>query len=125
MARWVTVRNRSRGGEVVQRARWCESFLCRLRGLTFRRSLPRGEGLVLVESREGRAQTAIHMWMVAFPIGVAWLDDQRVVVDTRLALPWRIYVPSRAARYTLEGGPGMLQSVAVGEVLEFDETVAG
>lgn len=125
MARWVTVRNRSRRGEPVLRARWCASFMSRLRGLTFRRGLPPGEGLILVEAREGRAQTAIHMWMVAFPIGVAWLDDKLQVVDTRLALPWRIYVPSRAARYTLEGAPSMLQSVAVGEVMEFDESNAG
>lgn len=122
MARWVAVRNRSRRGELVLRARWCESFLCRLRGLTFRRELPSGEGLLLVEARESRAETAIHMWMVAFPIAVAWLDDELHVVDARLALPWRIYVPARPARYTLEGGPGMLQSVAVGEVLEFDDS---
>lgn len=120
MARWVEVRNRSRHGDLVLRARWCESFWCRLRGLTFRRELPPGEGLLLVEGRQSRAQTAIHMWMVGFPIGVAWLDNELRVVDTRLALPWRIYVPSQAARYTLEGAPSMLQSVAVGEVLELD-----
>ncbi len=123
MARWVVVRNRTRGGEAVVRARWCASFACRLRGLTFRRELATGEGLLLVESTLGRAQTAIHMWFVSFSIGVAWLDDQLRVVDTRLALPWRMYVPSAAARYTLEGVPGMLQSVAVGEVLQFDEDV--
>ena len=118
MARWVEITNRTQGRALI-RARWCASFACRLRGLTFRRRLAPGEGLVLVERRAGRTQTAIHMAMVFFPFGVVWLDDDRRVVDARLAMPWRIYVPSTAARYVLEAEPWVLESVAHGDVLEF------
>jgi uncharacterized membrane protein (UPF0127 family) len=118
MARWVEVRNRTQGRLVI-RARWCASFACRLRGLMFRRRLAPGEGLLLVERSAGRTQTAIHMAMVFFPLGVIWLDDRRQVVDTRVALPWRVYLPSNAARYVLEAEPGVLECVARGDVLEF------
>jgi uncharacterized protein len=85
----------------------------------FRRRLAADEGLLLVERTAGRAQTAIHMAMVFFPLGVIWLDDDLRVVDTRLALPWRVYAPSAPARYTLEGGPQVLECVAHGDALEF------
>ncbi len=102
MARWVEVRNRTQARSVI-RARWCATFVCRLRGLMFRRRLAPGEGLLLVERSAGRTQTAIHMAMVFCPLGVIWLDDRRRVVDTRVALPWHVYVPSTAARYVPQG----------------------
>jgi len=117
MGRWVEVRNRTQDRHVLT-ARWCASFACRLRGLTFRRSLPPGEGLLLVESASGRAQTAIHMAMVFMSLGVVWLDEALRVVDVRLARPWGIYVPAAPARYVLEGGPGVLECVARGDQLE-------
>lgn len=98
-------------------ARRCRSFLCRLRGLTFRRELPQGEGLLLEEARQSRWATAIHMLAVFFPLGVAWLDRDHVVVDLRRAKPWRFYLPRRAAKYVLEGPVAMLESLAVGDQL--------
>jgi uncharacterized membrane protein (UPF0127 family) len=118
MARWVLVRNPSRGDTTIIRARWCESYLCRLRGLTFRRSLPPGEGLLLVDARESISGTSIHMWGVFFPIGVIWLDSAKWVVDCKVAHPWRIYTPASPARYVLEGPLAILEHVKVGDALE-------
>lgn len=120
MTRWVEVHNRTQNRHVV-RARWCESFACRLRGLMLQRRLAADEGLLLVEQAAGRAQTAIHMAMVWFPLGVIWLDAEQRVVDTRLALPWRAYVPRAPARYVLEGNPRVLECVADGDVLVFTD----
>ncbi len=124
MTHWVDIRNSTQDRSVV-RARWCASFACRLRGLMFRRRLTPGEGLLLVERSAGRTQTAIHMALVFFPLGVIWLDDDRRVVDKRLALPWRAYAPSAPARYVLEGEPGVLECVAHGDVLEFADAPVG
>ena len=115
--------NLDRGGLEVAHARWCASFLCRLRGLTFRRGLPAGEALLLVEKQASRLGASIHMWGVFFPLGVAWLDDDLVVVDCVVARPWRVYLPAAPARYILEGAPAMLESLAVGERLAFEDLV--
>ena len=120
----MVVHNRSRPGPPLLRARWCDGFASRLRGLTFRRGLPAGEGLVLVEARAGRLATAIHMWMVGFPIGVLWLDAARTVVDRRLARPWRVYLPRQAACFVVEGPPALLDAAQVGDVLEFEDAGA-
>jgi uncharacterized membrane protein (UPF0127 family) len=122
VARWVLARNASRGDVVLVRARWCSGFGAKLRGLTFRRRLEPGTGVVLVEGRPARLSTAIHMAFVFFPLGVAWLDADGRVVDCRLARPWRIYVPHSSAKFVLEGPPEMLECLGLGECIAFDES---
>lgn len=118
MERWLQVYNRTQGGEALLRARWCASFGCRLRGLTFRRNLPPGEGLLLVESRESVPGAGIHMMAVFMELGVVWLDADFRVVDTVCAQPWRMYLPAAPARYILEGTPALLEHVKMGDQLE-------
>ena len=101
---------------------WCDTFALRLRGLTFRRSLSEDEGLILVESRASIAATSIHMFFVAFDIAAVWLDDERRVVHTTRARAWRpYYAPPKPARYVLEGPPVLLERIAVGDILRFEE----
>jgi uncharacterized membrane protein (UPF0127 family) len=121
--RWVYLRNRSRGGAPLVRARWCSSFGCKLRGLSLRRPIPSGSGLILVEGTESRWATAIHMFGMLFALGVVWLDSGWRVVDVRRADPWRIYVPRASARYTLEALPEVLEQVSVGDELEVADAV--
>jgi len=100
------------------RVRRCDSFLCRLRGLTFRRRLAPDEGLLFIEPSDSRLGTAIHMLFVFFPIGVVWINGAGTVVDATVAMPWRpFYAPKAPARYFLEGPPGLVDSVRVGERL--------
>ena len=117
---WSAARNETRGEEVLGRVRRCASFLCRLRGLTFRRTLDGDEGLLLVGQRESRADAAIHMFFVFFPIAAVWLDGEGRVVDAQLARPFRpLYVPAAPARDVLEGPPALLERVGVGDHLHF------
>jgi uncharacterized membrane protein (UPF0127 family) len=50
---------------------------------------------------------------------VVWIAADGSAVDARLADPWKIYLPSAAARFTLEALPETLERVSVGDVLEF------
>jgi uncharacterized membrane protein (UPF0127 family) len=118
MPRWIEIINSSRTDHSVVRARWCQSFTCKARGLTFRRRLDPGRGLLLVEPAETRSGTAIHMFFVFMDLGVAWLDSDLRVVDTAIARPWRMYWPSVPARFVLEGRPSMLESLAVEDQLK-------
>lgn len=119
-ARYVSLR-RQDGTALPLRARLCDTFLCRLRGLTFRRALPEDVGLLFVESAESRVATSIHMLFVFFSIGVVWLAADGTVVDAKLALPFRPYYAPRApAKYYLEGTPGLLSWVQVGERLTIE-----
>lgn len=121
MSKILDVINLDQGGKWVQQVKQCQTFWCRLRGLTFQSELPAGRGLLLVENATSRVGTAIHMLAVPMALGVAWLDEDYSVVDMRVALPWRLYIPSRPARYILEGDPTMLESLAVGDRLSLVE----
>jgi uncharacterized membrane protein (UPF0127 family) len=120
--RWVEVRSAANDELLLGHVRYCDSFLCRLRGLTFRRRLGDQEGLLLSNPREGRLDAAIHMFFVFFPIAAVWLDVQGRVVDAQLARPFRpFYLPRAPAKDILEGPPALIQSVRVGDRLCFSE----
>jgi uncharacterized membrane protein (UPF0127 family) len=103
------------------RAQWCESFLSKLRGYTFRNSLTHEEGKLLVERRDSRVDTSIHMMFVWTDLAVIWINSEKEVVDTILAKAWRpFYAASRPARYILEIHPDRLGEFKIGERVEFD-----
>lgn len=88
----------------------------------FRRALEPGEGLLFVRKHESRIDSAIHMFFMRFSIAVIWLDAERRVVDTCLALPWRpSYAPARPAKYTIEAAPALLDQITIGDQLEWDD----
>ncbi len=125
MARIGRLIHKQRGDTLLEQVRWCSSFGCKLRGLMFRRELAPGEGLLMVEQRESRSATAIHMLFMNFAIATIWLDTSFRVVDSVLAKPWRLaYAPGKPARYTLECVPAILEHVDVGDELVFVEDEA-
>jgi len=123
MNTWTVAWNETQGKRLLN-VRRCSSFLCRLRGLTFRRAIGADEGILLVGSRENRADAAIHMFFVFFPIAVIWLDKNGKIVDTMLARPFRpFYAPRAPARDVLEGPPSLLEKVEIGDRVRFEEQV--
>lgn len=103
------------------RARWCQTFFSRLRGFTFRASLENDECLVLVEARDSRLDTAIHMFFVWTDLAIAWVNSDFEVVDSALAKPWRpLYAPSRPARYVIEFNPKRHDDFKPGDRVSFD-----
>ena len=121
MSQYRVLRNADTGTVILPRARWCQSYWSRLRGLMFRRSLPEDEGLIFVYGRESRIDTSIHMLFMFFAIATVWLDRDGRVVDKVLAKPWRLaYAPSKPAQYVVEACPSLLNQVSTGDRLSFD-----
>ena len=108
------------GRFLIQKAKWCDSFGSKLRGFTFRRELGAGDGLVLVEKKDSKLATSIHMLFVSFDLAVIWVNDAGEIVDTVLAKPWKLsYAPQSPARYVIEGHPDLLQQVQIGDQIVF------
>ncbi len=115
MPRLVTVQNLARPIEQPARVKICASFLCRLRGLMFRRRLAAHEGLLLTLRRDARLDAAIHMLFVPFDLAVFWINSDMEIVDKVLARAWRLaYIPRRPARYVLEIHPQHLNDYDIG-----------
>ncbi len=108
------------GRFLLRNAQWRHTFGGKLRGFTFRRHLAESDGLVLVEKRDSRVSTAIHMLFVFFDLGIIWVNDAGEVVDKTLAKPWRLsYAPQAPARYVIELHPSRLADVTVGDAIQF------
>jgi len=117
----VTLQNKNHPLPTRLQAIYCNSFLCRLRGLTFRRHLDTSEGLLLVESRDSRLDASIHMLFVFMDLGVIWINSKNEVVDTVLARSWRLaYAPQAAAKYVLEIHPDRMGEFQIGDLVEFN-----
>ncbi len=99
---------------------YCDSFLCRLRGLMFRKRLALDDGLLLVEKRDSRLDTSIHMFFVPFDLAVFWINSEMTVVDKIVAKSWRpAYFPKADAKFTLEIHPDRFGDYEVGDKVEF------
>jgi uncharacterized protein len=105
------------------KAKYCSSFLCQLRGLTFRKQLPVDQGLLLVQKQDSRLNAAIHMMFVWIDLSVIWINSEFKVVDVILARRWRLaYVPRRPARYVLELAASRLSDFNIGDQVQIEET---
>lgn len=102
------------------RATWCESFLCRLRGLTLRSPITRDEGLLLVFGRDSRVDSSIHMLGVGFDLAVFWINNNMQVVDKVVAGAWKpAYFPKSPARYVLEVHASRINDFEIGQFVQF------
>ena len=116
----IIVYNVNKSIENPAQVGYCDSFLCRLRGLMFRSRLDLNEGLLLVEKRDSRLDTSIHMLFVSFDLAVFWINSNMTVVDKVIAKSWRpMYFPKADARYTLEIHPQRIGDYEIGDKVEF------
>lgn len=117
----VSIHNLSHPHPQPITARYCASFSCRLRGLTFRRKIPTNWGLLLVQDRDSRMDASIHMLFVWTDLTVVWINSEAEVVDVKLAKSWRLaYLPKRPARYVLELSPQHLSDFIVGDRIKIE-----
>ena len=122
MHRIIHVRNLDYPFQPPLQIKYCESFLCRLRGLTFRPPLSPTEGLLLVQKRDSRIDTSIHMLGVSFDIAVIWINSSMQVVDKVLAESWHLaYAPKEEAQYILEIHPDRLDEFEIGNKVKFED----
>jgi len=119
----VEIRNLNKSLKQPIRAKYCDRFLCQFRGLMFRRSLAADEGLLLVQKRENRSESTIHMFFMFLDLAVVWINADHQVVDAKFAQRWRLmYAPKSPAKYVLELPADRLHEFEIGAQLKFDET---
>ena len=120
MPQIITVNNLTKTIEKPAHVGYGDSFLAKLRGLMFRKRLDLNEGLLLVEKRNSRLDTSIHMFFVPFDLAVFWINSEMTVVDKVIAKSWHpAYFPKADAQYTLEIHPDRFGDYEIGDKVEF------
>lgn len=121
--KYIKIVNQSHPESKSILAKYCESFLCQLRGLMFTKSLPDNHGLLLVQRSDSRLNSSIHMMFMWMDLAVIWINGEYSVVDLVLARRWKMaYLPKEAAKYVLEIGVSNLSDFNIGDKVRFDET---
>ena len=119
MLRPIHIQNLTRPLQHPALVGYGDSFLSKLRGLMFRPRLDLNDGLLLVEKRNSRLDTSIHMFFVPFDLAVFWINSDLVVVDKVIAKSWRpAYMPKADAQYTLEVHPDRFGDYEIGDKVE-------
>lgn len=123
MSRLIYVQNLNNLTRKPALVKYCDSFGCRARGLTFRNQLATDDGLLLVQgNRDNRIETAIHMLFVPFELSIFWIDSTLIVVDKVIAKPWGLaYISAKPARYILEIHPDRREDYQVGDRVKFQD----
>ena len=119
----VNIRNLSPPITTVH-VKYCDSFWSKFVGLMFRKELKHDEGIILVENRESKINTSIHMFFMNFDITVLWLDKDLIIVDKALArkgVP--IYKPTMSAQYVLELHHSKFSDYSIGDQLVFGSAI--
>jgi uncharacterized membrane protein (UPF0127 family) len=97
----------------------CDTFLTRLRGLMFTKSIPTNGGLLFINPAEDRVNSAIHMFFMHIDLTIIWLDSSGSVVDKVLAHRWTtLAAPSKNAKYIIETHTDRFGDYNCGDLLE-------
>jgi len=123
MPRYIHILNRNKPKLLPAHVKYCDSFLCRLRGLTFRKRIDPDEGLLLVQGqRDSRIDSSIHMLFVPFDLNVVWINTDMTVVDKVIAKSWQpAYLSAQPACYVLEIHPDRWDDYEIGDQVEFQD----
>jgi len=95
-----------------------DTFISKLAGLMFRKSIPVDTCLILSERNESIINTSIHMLFMRFDIGVIWLSKDLTIVDKVFAKKWHLaYLSRLPAQYVIELHPSQLVNFSIGDKL--------
>lgn len=120
--KYVEIHNQTRPQQKPLRAGFCATFICRLRGLMFRRHLAIDESLLLVQARDSVVDASIHMMFVFFNLAVVWINNAGEVVDVRLARQWQpAYLPQKPARFVLEMHASRIGEFQIGDQVQIKD----
>lgn len=108
------------GTIVATNVEHARSVLKQVRGLMFRRSIPRDFAMIF--DMRWEQYIGIHMLFVPFPVDLIYLDEKRQIVDLRHMRAWTgIATSRRPARYAIEMPAGSIEQwgLKAGEVMEW------
>ena len=102
------------GSAITRRALLADTFISRLIGLTFRKSLPADEALIFYKA------SGIHTFFMRFAFDLVFLDKQNKIMRICEGIKPNRQVYCRGAAISIEFAPGTVakKSLKIGDILE-------
>jgi len=86
----------------IIKIKFAKTFIKKATGLMFSKEKNFDYCLIFDMGVESKIYSSIHMLFVFYPILLLFLDENKKIVDIRIAKPWGFYSPKNKARYILE-----------------------
>jgi len=119
--RYVLINNASRPLSQPIMAGLADTYLKRLMGLMFKKTLPMNTALLIDERTDSRLNSSIHMLFMNFDIAAIWINSHKQVVHTEVARRWQPYYASPApARYILEAPVILIDAFKPGDMVSME-----
>ncbi len=116
----IQLQNQSRPLTQPISASYCDTFWSRFRGLMFQSKLEPTQALLLVDKKDNRLDSAIHMLFMNFDITAVWINSQKKVVDVKLARKGQlILIPLQPACFVLEAHSSQFSNFQIGDSIHF------
>jgi hypothetical protein len=120
--KYIKIINQTNHASASILAKYCQSFFCQFRGLMFKKNLPDGQGLLLVQSTDSKINASIHMMFMWIDLAVIWINSDYIIVDRIFAKRWKMgYFPKSPAKYVLETGVSHINDFNIGDVVTFED----
>lgn len=114
----MIVRNATRNLILVDNCSYAGTFLSRFLGLQFKKTLPKGHGLLITPCR------SIHMFFMRFPIDAVFIDsNNKIIYIVEGIKPWSVSKHVHSAKSVLELPAGTVSATGtrIGDELELYE----
>ncbi len=100
----LSILNTTKNAVIAQNGAIADTFLSRMAGLLNRKSLPKGEALVITQCK------SIHMFFMRFSIDVIFVDkNDRVVGLVQRIKPFQMSPVFFKSRYAIEVSEGVIE----------------
>jgi uncharacterized membrane protein (UPF0127 family) len=98
--------------------KFANSYFSRLKGLMFKKNI--NYGLVFnMEHSKNKQTSSIHTFFMFNDIDVYFIDNEMKIFEIARLSPWKVYIPSKKARYILEFKKDSLKSLNLKDEIDF------
>lgn len=112
--------NHTKKRTIIERVKYAESFIAKLKGLMFEKEQCFDYALVFEFGKETRISASIHSLFVFFPFSAVYLDSNKRVVDIAIIKPFKLnYTPKKKAKYLVELPVKKTNQIKLGDKLGF------
>ena len=94
--------------------KYADNYIKRLLGLMFKKDIDYGLLFIL------KYGSSIHTCFMNFTIDVYFLDENKIIFEKVTLKPWKLYKPSKKAKYILETKKNYI-NLKKGEKLELNK----
>ncbi|MDL2246566.1 DUF192 domain-containing protein [Methanobrevibacter sp. OttesenSCG-928-K11] len=110
--------NKTKSKIIETPIKFANSYFSRLKGLMFKSNI--NYALVFnMEHSKNKHTSSIHTFFMFMDIDIYFIDNKMKVFEIARLSPWKVYVPSKKAKYILEFKKDSVKNLSLNDEIDF------